>query len=107
MLAETTPTRRNTTSGHVIGCGPCSFNEQIFSHHLQGYPQTILESDGHGGAAGFVTRIQAFLQSVRQYQEADSPAELVGRQKLDDLVAAIGMPKEKLCTHCWDGSSCF
>ncbi len=28
-------------------------------------------------------------------------------QKLDDLVTAIGLPKEKLCTHCWDGSSCF
>ena len=28
-------------------------------------------------------------------------------QKLDDLVSAIGLPKEKLCTHCWDGSSYF
>ena len=28
-------------------------------------------------------------------------------QKLGDLVKAIGLPKEKLCTHCWDGSSCF
>jgi amidophosphoribosyltransferase len=28
-------------------------------------------------------------------------------QKLEDLVAAIGLPKEKLCTHCWDGSSYF
>jgi len=28
-------------------------------------------------------------------------------QKMDDLVAAIGLPKEKLCTHCWDGSSYF
>lgn len=26
-------------------------------------------------------------------------------QKLSDLVTAIGLPKEKLCTHCWDGSS--
>jgi amidophosphoribosyltransferase len=26
-------------------------------------------------------------------------------QDLDDLVAAIGLPKERLCTHCWDGSS--
>lgn len=26
-------------------------------------------------------------------------------QELDDLVEAIGLPKEKLCTHCWDGSS--
>jgi len=28
-------------------------------------------------------------------------------QKLDDLVDAIGLPKEKLCTHCWDGSGYF
>lgn len=28
-------------------------------------------------------------------------------QKLPDLVDAIGMPKDKLCTHCWDGSSYF
>ena len=25
-------------------------------------------------------------------------------QKLGDLVAAIGLPKEKLCTYCWDGA---
>ncbi len=25
-------------------------------------------------------------------------------QKLDDLVNAIGLPKEKLCTYCWDGT---
>ncbi len=24
-------------------------------------------------------------------------------QRLDDLVSAIGLPKEKLCTYCWDG----
>lgn len=28
-------------------------------------------------------------------------------QRLMDLVEAIGLPKEKLCTHCWDGSSYF
>ena len=26
-------------------------------------------------------------------------------QRLEDLVAAIGLPKCKLCTHCWDNSS--
>ena len=26
-------------------------------------------------------------------------------QRLEDLVAAIGLPREKVCTHCWDGSS--
>ena len=58
---------------------------------------------------------------LEEYARADSPKNLemierIGQrlgltslayQKLDDLVAAIGLPKEKLCTHCWDGSSCF
>lgn len=26
-------------------------------------------------------------------------------QKLADLVQAVGLPKERLCTHCWDSSS--
>ncbi len=54
-----------------FGCGPASFTEQVFQSLLAGYPHTILESDGHGGAAGFVTRIQAFLQSVKQYVDED------------------------------------
>jgi len=24
-------------------------------------------------------------------------------QKMDDLIAAIGLPKERVCTYCWDG----
>ena len=28
-------------------------------------------------------------------------------QKLDDLVKNIGLPKDKICTHCFDGSSYF
>ncbi|HCY88615.1 MAG TPA: hypothetical protein DHV36_25995 [Desulfobacteraceae bacterium] len=50
-----------------FGCGPASFTEQVFQSLLEGYPHTILESDGHGGTAGFVTRIQSFLQSVKQH----------------------------------------
>ena len=26
-------------------------------------------------------------------------------QTMEDMVSAIGLPKEKLCTHCWDASS--
>ena len=25
--------------------------------------------------------------------------------RLDDMVAAIGLPREKLCTYCWNGES--
>ena len=27
-------------------------------------------------------------------------------QGLDDLIKAIGLPREKLCTYCWDGHDC-
>ncbi len=59
-----------------FGCGPGSFVEQIFQSVLEGYPHTLLESDGHGGAAGFTTRLQAFLQSVRQHR-TEGPAHAV------------------------------
>ncbi len=28
-------------------------------------------------------------------------------QRINDMIEAIGLPKEKLCTHCWDGSSYY
>jgi amidophosphoribosyltransferase len=60
-------------------------------------------------------------EEVREYADPDSEKHknMVARvaenldldslmyQRLDDLVMAIGLPKEKLCTHCWDGSSYF
>lgn len=53
----------------------------------------------------------------KDYADADSPkyCSMVEKirerlnltslkyQKLDDLINAIGLPKEKLCTYCWDG----
>ena len=58
----------------AFGCGPSSFVEQIFDHLMRGYPHTCLESDGHGGAAGFVTRVQSFLHGVRAHDRRPSPA---------------------------------
>jgi len=57
-----------------FGCGPGSMTEAVFHGLLEGYPHTILESDGHGGTAGYVTRIQAFLQSVRQFRALGAAA---------------------------------
>lgn len=62
-----------------FGCGPSSFVEQIFADLMAGHPFTALESDGHGGAAGYVTRVQAFLHTVRKHDGAPSavsPAQL-------------------------------
>ena len=57
-----------------FGCGPNSFSEQIFAKLMEGYPYTTLESDGHGGTAGYVTRVQAFLHTVRQHDSQPDPA---------------------------------
>ncbi|MDH3213996.1 MAG: acyl-CoA dehydratase activase-related protein, partial [Myxococcales bacterium] len=72
-----------------FGCGPSSFTEQIFQALMQGYPHTILESDGHGGAAGFVTRIQAFLQSVRQFIAGDGAGSLPANDKVLSYVDPV------------------
>jgi len=45
----------------------------------------------------------AMIEQIRQRLRLTS----LKYQRLDDLVEAIGLPKEKLCTHCWDGSSYF
>jgi len=48
-------------------------------------------------------KYQAMVEQIRKNLDLTT----LRFQKLDDLVDAIGLPKEKLCTHCWDGSSYF
>jgi amidophosphoribosyltransferase len=67
-----------------------AINELVGDNYgdLSEYAQT--DSDKH---AAMVERIRKRLNLTSlQYQ------------RLDDLVAAIGLPKEKLCTYCWDGA---
>lgn len=46
---------------------------------------------------------EAMVEQIRKNLDLTS----LKYQKLNDLVDAIGLPKEKLCTHCWDGSSYY
>lgn len=46
-------------------------------------------------------KYKSMVDSIRQSLNLTSLAY----QHLGDLVDAIGLPKEKLCTHCWDNSS--
>ncbi|MBC8488184.1 MAG: amidophosphoribosyltransferase [Bacteroidetes bacterium] len=48
-------------------------------------------------------RYYAMIEKIREKIGVSS----LKYQKLDDLVKAIGLPKERLCTHCWDGTGCF
>src|SRR5450756_3074863 len=52
----------------AYGCGPNSMVEHLFADLVEEWPHAVLESDGHGGKAGYVTRVQAFLHSVRAWR---------------------------------------
>ena len=44
------------------------------------------------------------------FTASKSPLELITRrviEELETLIESIGLPKCKVCTHCFDGSSCF
>lgn len=55
--------------------------------------------------------------NLKAYADPDSSEyrEMIGRigkelnftslrfHRLDDMIEAVGLPKEKLCTYCWDG----
>ncbi len=89
----------------IFGCKFLNFSRSRSPFDLAGR-KAIRELEGRGDApldhfsdsgsnkyCAMVERIRARLQlTTLQYQ------------KLDDLVKAIGLPKEKLCTYCWDGA---
>ena len=62
-------------------------------------PRTVMQAYATAGTA----RHQAMVEKIRDRLHLTS----LKYQSMDDLVAAIGLPKQKLCTHCWDGSSYY
>lgn len=46
-------------------------------------------------------KYKLMVEKMREHLQIDS----LKFQRLDDLVETIGLPKEQLCTHCWDNSS--
>ena len=66
---------------------------------IQGPGDNYLDEFATAGSA----RNQEMVDRIRNKLKLSS----LMYQKIEDLVAAIGLPKEKLCTHCWDGTSYF
>ena len=58
------------------------------------------DEDLHDYATAGSEKYCAMVEKVRQRLRLTS----LRYQKLEDLVEAIGLPKEKLCTYCWDGA---
>ncbi len=45
----------------------------------------------------------ALVEKIREHFQIDS----LKFNTIENLIEAIGLPKCKVCTHCFDGSSCF
>ncbi len=49
---------------------------------------------------------EKYLQMIDEMAR-DMGSDTLMFQRIEDLVEAIGLPREKLCLHCWDGSSSY
>ncbi|UCG26781.1 MAG: amidophosphoribosyltransferase [Bacteroidales bacterium] len=68
-------------------------------YELEGKDDKHLDEYSRSGS----TKYEEMVEHIREKLKLTS----LKYQQLDDLVKAIGLPKEKLCTHCFDGSSFF
>ena len=97
-----------------IACPPLLFPCEFLNFSQSRTPMELA-----GRKAIFL--LEGETTDLREYSDPDSEkyAKMVDKiaemldldslmyQRLDDLVRAIGLPKEKLCTHCWDGSGIY
>jgi len=66
---------------------------------LDGLETSYLDEYGTPGT----DRYHAMIEKIRESLGVTS----LKYQKLTDLIDAIGLPKERVCTHCWDGTGYF
>lgn len=89
-------------------CEYLNFSRSRSSLDLATY-KAVKELEGHNDvdmapySDHTTEQYKAMVDTIRKNLELTS----LRFQKLEDLVEAIGIPKERLCTHCWDGSSHF
>lgn len=88
----------------VYGCKFLNFSRSRSDLDLAGRRAIKeLEGDGEAHLDEYANprsdRYAAMLERIRQRLSLST----LKYQELGDLVDAIGLPKEKLCTYCWDG----
>jgi predicted CoA-substrate-specific enzyme activase len=73
-----------------FGCGPDSFITHFFKRNLKGKPHLLIELDEHSADAGVITRCEAFLDSLKKYDETkrepkrEAPIQIGVKRPLED-----------------------
>ncbi|PKK83509.1 MAG: CoA activase [candidate division Zixibacteria bacterium HGW-Zixibacteria-1] len=83
-----------------FGCGPDSFITHFFRRLMSGKPYLQLELDEHSADAGLITRVEAFLDSLRFYSYHPSVSEfsLTGK-KFSPRNKIVYVPN--MCDHAY------
>jgi amidophosphoribosyltransferase len=66
-------------------------------HEIEGADESHLDRYATDGSEENLAMIEGIRRRLR--------LTTLKYQRLEDLVAAIDLPKNQLCTHCWDGTS--
>jgi len=65
-----------------FSCGPDSFLTRFFKEKLGEKPFLLLELDEHSGDAGFITRCEAFYDSIRGTKSIGEPKKIKARSEV-------------------------
>lgn len=65
-----------------FACGPDSFLINFLREKLNSKPMLVLELDEHSGDAGFITRLEAFVDSIKGIQHITQPAKIKAKSSL-------------------------
>ena len=74
-----------------FGCGPDPFTLRHVKDAVKGKPLLVLEMDEHSSRAGIITRIEAFLDQVRNSARTRKP--VIRQQASDEEEASASVPK--------------
>lgn len=66
-----------------FSCGPDSFLIRFFKERVGAKPVLVLELDEHSGDAGFITRIEAFRDSIKSKPVARPPRAIRARSEVE------------------------
>jgi len=77
-----------------FGCGPDSFIQHFFKDKMRGKPYLEIEIDEHSSDVGAVTRLEAFMDSLKNvpYQPFQKPASPYRRRIKDPMQRKIFLP---------------
>lgn len=84
---------------------PCRFNLSTRSIHELAARKAIRALEGHDipDVSEYVDQTSDKYNKMVDWIRRDIGVTTLRYQRVDDMVKAIGLPKEKLCLYCWTG----